>query len=52
MNTLFTEVNPVPVKAALELLGMPAGQLRLPLTKAESGTVENLKKCLKDLNYL
>lgn len=31
IHALFSETNPIPVKAALELLGLPAGPLRLPL---------------------
>ena len=31
IDALFTEVNPIPVKAAMNLLGMEAGALRLPL---------------------
>ncbi|MFO7676685.1 MAG: 4-hydroxy-tetrahydrodipicolinate synthase [bacterium] len=31
-KALFVEANPIPVKAALEMLGMPAGEPRLPLT--------------------
>ncbi len=52
INALFCEVNPVPVKAAMQLLGMPSGNLRLPLTKAEPATFDRLEKCLKDLGYL
>ncbi|HZJ69018.1 MAG TPA: 4-hydroxy-tetrahydrodipicolinate synthase [Candidatus Eisenbacteria bacterium] len=52
IQALFKEVNPVPVKAALELLDLPGGGLRLPLTRAEVETVDNLRKCLIDLDYL
>jgi 4-hydroxy-tetrahydrodipicolinate synthase len=52
INALFREVNPVPVKAAMELMNLPSGNLRLPLTKAEPATFDLLEKCLKDLGYL
>ena len=31
MNDLFMEVNPIPVKSAMNMMGLPAGALRLPL---------------------
>ena len=31
MNDLFMEVNPIPVKSAMNMMGLPAGPLRLPL---------------------
>ena len=33
LRLLFSEVNPIPVKAALELLGLCRAELRLPLTR-------------------
>ncbi|MCD8232517.1 MAG: 4-hydroxy-tetrahydrodipicolinate synthase [Clostridiales bacterium] len=35
INALFSEVNPIPVKAAMEMMGMKAGKLRAPLTEME-----------------
>lgn len=35
IKNLFTEVNPIPVKAALNMMGMEVGPLRLPLTEME-----------------
>ncbi len=35
VNALFSEVNPIPVKAAMAMLGMPAGPLRAPLCEME-----------------
>ena len=46
MNSLFCEVNPIPVKAAMNLLGMNVGGLRKPLTDLE---VENIKILEKEL---
>lgn len=45
-ETLFSEVNPVPVKAAMKLIGYDCGDCRLPLTPAGQTTVQKLKKLL------
>ena len=36
INALFSEVNPIPVKAALNLMGKEVGPLRMPLTEMEA----------------
>lgn len=46
METLFSEVNPVPVKAAMKLLGFDCGCCRLPLTEAKKETEEKLRALL------
>lgn len=46
MDTLFSEVNPVPVKAAMKLLGFDCGGCRLPLTQAKKETEEKLREYL------
>jgi 4-hydroxy-tetrahydrodipicolinate synthase len=43
---LFTEPNPIPVKAALALVGRCSGELRLPMTPATPGLVEQLRRVL------
>ncbi len=43
INNLFIEVNPIPVKTALNLMGKKAGNLRLPLTPMDEGNLEKLK---------
>ncbi len=43
-EALFREPNPIPVKAALSLMGLCENYLRLPLTPAREETVEILKK--------
>lgn len=48
IKSLFIEVNPIPVKTALNLMGMNAGPLRLPLTEMDGANVEKLKKSLAD----
>ena len=44
VNSLFIEVNPIPVKAAMNLMGMEAGELRLPLTNITEQNLEVLRK--------
>ncbi len=52
INSLFIEVNPVPIKTAMNLLGFKAGNLRLPLTDMEDKNLEILKNSLKKMNLL
>ncbi len=42
-QAIFTEVNPIPVKTALNLMGIAAGPLRLPLVPMQEGTLARLK---------
>lgn len=42
INALFSEVNPIPVKKAMNLMGMEVGSLRLPLTEMEEQTASKL----------
>lgn len=51
-DALFCEVNPIPVKKALNLMGMEAGSLRLPLTEMEEGNTEKLKKAMQRFGLL
>lgn len=48
IKSLFCEVNPIPVKTALNLMGMEAGPLRLPLTEMEGANVERLEESLRN----
>ena len=43
---LFTDVNPIPVKEAMNLMGMGVGECRLPLYPMEEGAKEKLAKLL------
>ena len=45
-ETLFSEVNPIPIKAAMKLAGFDCGDCRLPLTSASQATVKKLKSLL------
>ncbi|MDR0272892.1 MAG: 4-hydroxy-tetrahydrodipicolinate synthase [Clostridiales bacterium] len=47
IRLLFTDVNPVPVKAALNLMGFDMGGCRLPLAPIEDSLLENLKTEMK-----
>lgn len=49
INSLFCEVNPIPVKTALNLMGMNAGPLRMPLCEMEDYNLQRLKKDLVDV---
>ena len=51
-EALFCEVNPIPVKAALNLMGMGVGGLRMPLTTMEEANQEVLKKAMKEYGIL
>ena len=48
VDALFCEVNPIPVKAAMNLLGKECGLPRAPLTEMEASNQEILKKAMKD----
>ena len=48
VRALFCEVNPIPVKAAMNLMGKEVGPLRMPLTEMEEDHKEMLKKAMKD----
>ena len=48
INNLFIEVNPVPIKTAMNLLGFNAGNLRMPLVDMDSANLEKLKKSMID----
>lgn len=50
IKALFSEVNPIPVKAALNILGYNFGIPRLPLTPMTTEKMEVLKKELNNLN--
>ena len=52
INALFCEVNPIPVKTALNLMGKEAGPMRLPLTEMEPQNKERLKKAMQDYGIL
>ncbi|PWM38606.1 MAG: 4-hydroxy-tetrahydrodipicolinate synthase [Clostridiales bacterium] len=48
IQTLFSKVNPIPVKRAVELMGLPAGAPRLPLVPCDTATEERIRKAIKE----
>ena len=52
IDALFCEVNPIPVKKALNLMGLNAGPLRRPLTEMEDANAEKLAKAMKGFGLL
>ena len=51
-DALFCEVNPIPVKTALNLMGLEAGELRLPLCPPADASMEKLKLALSAWDLL
>jgi len=49
---LFIETNPAPVKAAMDMMGMAAGPLRLPLVEILPENKEKLRKVLVELKLV
>ena len=52
MDALFSDVNPIPVKAAMNLLGYNCGPCRLPLAPMTGSGLEALKACMKDYGLI
>jgi len=52
IDALFCEVNPIPVKVAMRLLGWNVGELRMPLCEPEPAHVEQIKTALRAHNLL
>lgn len=52
IKALFIEVNPIPVKEALNLMGFEAGPCKMPLYEMEEKNLEYLKKELKNYGLL
>ena len=45
-DALFCEVNPIPVKTALEMMGLCGGALRLPLCEPSEANLERIRRTL------
>lgn len=52
IKALFSEVNPIPIKAAVNLLGFRAGQCRMPLTEISDNNLEFLRTEMKAYGLL
>lgn len=51
-GALFCEVNPIPVKAAMEMLGLCEGEVRLPLSKADPSVQDKVADTLRRMGML
>lgn len=49
-DALFSDINPIPVKGAMEIMGVCKGELRLPLMKADAKTNEIIKTIMQQQN--
>jgi 4-hydroxy-tetrahydrodipicolinate synthase len=52
IRAVFLETNPIPIKKAVELIGLPAGDLRLPLASMSEDNERKLKTALNDLHLI
>ena len=52
IRALFIEVNPIPVKEALCLMGYNVGRCRLPLDKMSAKHRQFLKECMEELHLI
>ena len=48
IDVMFCEVNPIPIKRAIELVGLGTGIVRAPLTELEPEHTDKMIKTLKD----
>lgn len=52
VDALFNEVNPIPVKKAMQLMGYEVGGLRMPLTELTEANTEKLAKAMRDFGII
>ena len=52
MNAMFCDVNPIPVKEALNLMGFNTGRCRMPLDILSESNYEKLKEILKEYSLI
>ena len=52
IDALFCEVNPIPVKTAMGMLGWNTGALRRPLSPMEPEHIEKLRSAMHRMNLL
>ena len=52
IRAVFLETNPIPIKKAVELIGLPAGHLRLPLASMSEDNERKLRAALNDLHLI
>lgn len=51
-NAMFMDVNPIPVKVAMRMIGFDVGPLRMPLCEMDGASTEKLRNILKKYNLL
>ena len=52
LDALFCEVNPIPIKAAMNLMGLEAGPLRLPLCDISDKNLAVLRASMERMGLL
>ena len=52
IKAMFMETNPIPVKTAMELMGICSGEMRLPMCKMSDEHIKNLKNILKSYGLI
>ena len=52
INNLFIDVNPIPVKEAMNLMGMNAGICRMPLIEMSENNADILKASMKKIGLI
>jgi len=52
VNHLFMDVNPIPVKAAMNLMGMDVGECRPPLVGMEAEQIEKLAASMRAVGLI
>ncbi len=52
INKLFIDVNPIPIKEAMNIMGLNVGECRLPLCKMEQSKIDILRTALKNVNVI
>ncbi|MDD2374443.1 MAG: 4-hydroxy-tetrahydrodipicolinate synthase [Eubacteriales bacterium] len=52
IRALFSDVNPIPVKAAMNLMGMGVGPCRMPLSEPSEDSLEKIRSALKLFNLI
>lgn len=52
VRAMFIETNPIPIKTAMNLLGIPAGDLRLPLCEPSAKNRAAIEQALRDYSLL
>ncbi len=52
IRSMFVETNPIPVKKALNIMGLIENEIRLPLTEASGPSIEKIKKAMRDFGLI